>query len=114
VRHVVKRSHEGSLSEPVFLILASLAGEPRHGYAILQDIESLTSGRVRLSTGTLYGALRRLLEDGWIRRQTEKHPSRDRQIYALTAGGRQVLTAEVDRMQQISNFAAGRLSERQA
>ena len=50
------------VSEPVLLILLSLAEQPRHGYAILQDTEQMSEGRVRLSTGTLYGALRRLLE----------------------------------------------------
>ena len=49
------------LTEPVLLILLSLADQPRHGYAILQDTHKISGGRVRLSTGTLYGALRRLL-----------------------------------------------------
>ena len=56
------------VSEPVLLILLSLAEQPRHGYAILQDTEQMSEGRVRLSTGTLYGALRRLLEEDWIER----------------------------------------------
>ena len=51
------------VSEPVLLILLSLAEQPRHGYAILQDTEQMSEGRVRLSTGTLYGALRRLIEE---------------------------------------------------
>ena len=50
------------LTEPVLLILLSLAGEPRHGYSILKDVEQMSDGRVCLSTGTLYGALRRLLD----------------------------------------------------
>ena len=49
------------LTEPVLLILLSFAKKPLHGYGLLQDIEMLSNGRVRLSTGTLYGALRRLL-----------------------------------------------------
>ena len=52
------------LTEPVLLILLSLADHPRHGYAILQDTQEMSGGRVRLSTGTLYGALRRLLHEG--------------------------------------------------
>jgi hypothetical protein len=47
------------LTEPGLLILLSLADKPRHGYALMKDIEILSTGRVRLSTGTLYGALRR-------------------------------------------------------
>ena len=67
------------LSEPVLLILLSLADSPRHGYALLKDIESLSRGRVRLSTGTLYGALRRLLEDRWIERFAQQDTSREKQ-----------------------------------
>ena len=59
MRHVMERP----ISEPVFLILVSLADKPRHGYALMKDIEALSEGRVRLSTGTLYGAIRRLLEE---------------------------------------------------
>ena len=51
------------LTEPVLLILMSLAGQPRHGYSILKDVERMSDGRVVLSTGTLYGALRRLLDN---------------------------------------------------
>jgi DNA-binding PadR family transcriptional regulator len=67
------------LTEPVLLILLSLADSPRHGYALLKDIESLSRGRVRLSTGTLYGALRRLLEDRWIERFAQQDTSREKQ-----------------------------------
>src|SRR5580692_4753207 len=70
IRHVVG-GHMESMTEPVLLILLSLAGQPRHGYSILQDTEEMSEGRVRLSTGTLYGALRRLLESGWIERVKE-------------------------------------------
>ena len=97
-----------------FLILSLLDAEPRHGYAILQDVEALTSGRVRLSTGTLYGALRRLLAEGSIRRVRESQATRDRQTYALTAGGRQLFAAEVERMRHLSDVAAARLLEGRA
>ena len=105
------RYNADGLSETIFLILSSLAAEPRHGYAILQDVEEMTRGRVRLSTGTLYGALRRLLNEGSIRRFQEENPSRDRQAYELTAAGRQVLVTEVARMQHFSGIAAARLAE---
>src|SRR4051794_9827567 len=68
VRHVGSRHMDEPLTETVFLILSSISAEPRHGYAIMQDVEAMTNGRVRLSTGTLYGALRRLLDAGLIRR----------------------------------------------
>ena len=73
------------ISEPVLLILLSLAEQPRHGYAILQDTERMSEGRVRLSTGTLYGALSRLLEEKWIERFKEEDTSRGRQAYRRPA-----------------------------
>ena len=107
MRHVVKHN---TISEAATLILLSLAPEPRHGYAILKDVEELSQGRVTLSTGTLYGALRRMLEDQWIERFEEPDPSRDRHAYRLTSSGHGVLTAEVLRMKQLTRIAATRLA----
>ncbi len=84
----------------------SLAGEPRHGYALMKDIEVLSGGRVRLSTGTLYGALRRLLEDLWIERFAQEDTSREKQAYRLTAAGRGQLRRELARMKQLTHAAA--------
>lgn len=56
------------LTETTFFILLSLSPKPKHGYAMMKDVESLSEGRIRLSTGTLYGAIKRLLEKGWIKR----------------------------------------------
>jgi DNA-binding PadR family transcriptional regulator len=97
------------LSEPVLLILLSLAAKPRHGYALMRDIEKLSGGRVQLSTGTLYGALRRLLEDAWIERFAQEDTSRDKQAYKLTAAGRRQLQWELERMRQLTRAASGRL-----
>lgn len=105
MRHVAPRS----ISEPVLLILASLADQPRHGYALLRDIETLSGGRVRLSTGTLYGALRRLLEDAWIERFAQPDTAREKQAYALTAAGRSQLQQELDRMRRLTRAAGARL-----
>ena len=96
------------------LILASLAGGPKHGYALMKDIESLSQGRVRMGTGTLYGALRRLLEDGWIERHEQDDTSREKQAYRLTAAGRAQLEAEVERMKQVTRAASARLRTREA
>ncbi|MGH9631424.1 MAG: PadR family transcriptional regulator, partial [Bryobacteraceae bacterium] len=82
------------MTEPVLLILLSLASRPQHGYALMKDIEEFSEGRVVLTTGTLYGALRRLLEDGWIERFHQGDTSRDKQSYRLTAAGRKQLQAE--------------------
>ena len=98
------------LTEPVLLILLSLAGQPRHGYSILKDVEQMSDGRVVLSTGTLYGALRRLLDDEWIERFEEEEISRGRQAYRLTAQGRRNLQAEVGRMKHLTRLANLRVS----
>src|ERR1700730_13355333 len=76
------------LTEPVLLVLLSLAEQPRHGYSILKDVERMSGGRVKLSTGTLYGALHRLLDDAWIERVEEDESPRDRRPYRLTSRGR--------------------------
>lgn len=92
------------LREATFFILLSLATAPRHGYAIMKDAERLSDGRVTLSTGTLYGAIKRLLETGWIRRvdngETEKN-GRAKKEYELTELGRRIFEAEVARLESI-------------
>ncbi len=102
------------LSEPVLLILLSLAGQPRHGYSILKDVERMSDGRVTLSTGTLYGALRRLLEDEWIERFQEEESSRGRQAYRLGAKGRRNLQAELDRMKHLTRLASLRAARKES
>jgi len=109
MRHVVTHSKHKPLTEPVLLILTSLADEPRHGYALIKDIESLSLGRVRLSTGTLYGAIRRLVEAAWIEPVDQEDTSRDKQAYRLTNEGQKQLRAELDRMKQLTQRATARL-----
>ena len=101
------------ITEPVLLILLSLAERPRHGYAILQDTQQMSGGRVRLSTGTLYGALGRLLEDGWIERFESDDQSRGKQSYRLTAVGRRNLQAEVSRLKQLARIAGLRVARKE-
>ncbi len=101
------------VTEPVLLILLSLADQPRHGYAILKDVEEMSGGRVVLSTGTLYGALHRLLDDDWIERAEDDHTSRGRQAYRLTAQGRQNLQQEVSRMKHLTRLASLRVAEKE-
>ena len=102
-------AESGPLTEPVVLILTSLASQPRHGYALMKDIEALSSGRVSMSTGTLYGALRRLLNYGWIERFELEDTSRDKQAYRLAPRGRKHLEAELDRMKKLMRAATLRL-----
>jgi len=101
------------ITEPVLLILLSLAEQPRHGYSILKDVEEMSEGRVRLSTGTLYGALRRLLDEGWISRHSAEDKSRGRQDYRLTARGRKILQQEVSRLKQLTRLAGLRVVTRE-
>lgn len=102
------------LSEPVLLILLSLADQPRHGYSIMKDIEEMSLGRVILSTGTLYGALRRLLEDDWIERLDQKDASRGRQAYRLTSRGRKNLQVEVSRLKHLTRLANLRVAMKES
>lgn len=102
------------LTEPVLLVLLSLAEQPRHGYSILKDVERMSGGRVTLSTGTLYGALHRLVDDAWIERIEEDESPRDRRAYRLTSRGRRNLQLEVDRMKQLTKLAALRIARKEA
>ncbi len=102
------------LTETVLLVLLSLVEQPHHGYAILKDVERMSGGRVTLSTGTLYGALHRLLGQGWIERFEEDEGSRDRQAYRLTAKGRRNLQAEIERMRHLTSLAALRVARKEA
>ncbi len=102
------------LTEPVLLVLLSLLEQPRHGYAILKDVESMSGGRVLLSTGTLYGALQRLLAEGWIERIQEDNAPRDRRTYRLTSRGRRNLQMEIERMRALTRLAALRAARKEA
>jgi len=117
MRHDAKGHDEPDrkpLTEPVFLILASLADQPRHGYALMQDIQQMSQQRVLLSTGTLYGALRRLLEEGCIERFSQEDTSREKQAYQLTREGRRQLALEIERMKQLMRIASTRLKGMEA
>jgi DNA-binding PadR family transcriptional regulator len=96
------------LREPTFFILLSLSPGPKHGYAILKEVESMSEGRVKLSTGTLYGAIKRLLDRGWIRRVDDPNPNgtdRERKSYSLTELGRRALNAEIARLKKLVRVA---------
>jgi DNA-binding PadR family transcriptional regulator len=117
MRHVAEQpdaTETRPLTEPVLLILTSLATEPRHGYALMKDIEALSNGRVRMSTGTLYGALRRLLDDHWIERFEQEDTSREKQAYRVTPEGLRQLRLELERMKQLARAASSRLRVREA
>jgi DNA-binding PadR family transcriptional regulator len=96
------------LTEATFFILLSLSPKPKHGYAMMKDVEKLSEGRILLSTGTLYGAIKRLLEKDWIRRVEDPIADenvRGRKAYVLTQYGKRILNAEVDRLQGLVKTA---------
>ncbi len=87
------------LREPTYFVLTALAAGPAHGYRILRAVEDLSGGRVRMRAGTLYAALDRLERDGYIRFVgTDSDGGPPRRSFALTDSGRELLTAEVDRL----------------
>jgi DNA-binding PadR family transcriptional regulator len=90
------------LPTAVFHILIALADRDRHGYSIMQDVASRTGGKVRLSAGTLYSSIRRMLEQGLIDELAESPvPSSTderRRYYRLTRFGRRAAAAEVERL----------------
>ncbi|MEU2448719.1 PadR family transcriptional regulator [Streptomyces sp. NPDC012765] len=99
-----------AMQEPTLLLLTALADEPRHGYAIAREVELISDGRVKMRTGTLYGALERLLGQGLIEVHEEQIvDSRLRRTYSLTAEGRQSLSAEARRIAATAREAARRL-----
>ncbi|MDY0811946.1 PadR family transcriptional regulator [Kitasatospora purpeofusca] len=102
---------ERAMQEPTLLLLTALADAPRHGYALIQEISAISDGRVTMRTGTLYGALDRLLQQGLIEVAAEEIvDGRARRTYALTEGGRGALTTEAQRLSAVAEEAQRRLA----
>jgi DNA-binding PadR family transcriptional regulator len=99
------------LPPATFHILLALADEERHGYAILQDVEARTDGELRLSAGTLYRSIARMVEQGLIaevhRRRSVDDDER-RRYYRLTPFGADVARAETRRLTQLVRLARAR------
>jgi len=92
-----------------FHVLLALAPEERHGYAILQEVANLTDGELEIEPGTLYRALHRMLEDGWVA-ESARRPAADvdderRRYYRLTPLGRRIATAEANRLSRLVSVA---------
>ena len=88
-----------ALTEAVYYILLSLI-EPLHGYGIMQNVEQLSNGRVKLAAGTLYGAINTLLEKGWIVALSEEKGSRKKE-YLITDQGKEMLRLEIVRLKEL-------------
>jgi DNA-binding PadR family transcriptional regulator len=106
------------LPEATFHILMAVAEDDRHGYAIIQEVATRTNGGLKLSPGTLYRSIQRMLEQGLIQETAERPaPELDderRRYYRITSFGRAVAKAEARRLAQLvklareSGFAPGR------
>ena|SRR5579872_341063 len=104
-RDVADRAPLGHYSDPQLLVLASLAGGPKHGHAMLDDIEQMCGSR--LGPGTLYGAIARLEQQGWI----EPLPAEDRRKpYRLTSTGQRMFAAKIQTLQRIVSVGTKRLA----
>ncbi len=101
---MARKSDAGPASDPELLILSSLASGPKHGYAIMLDVSTFSG--VELGPGTLYSAIARLVENGWM--EPEEPHGRQRP-YRLTGRGLQHLRAQLEKMRQLANVGMRRL-----
>ena len=100
------------LQAATFHILLALAEEDRHGYAIIQDVAARTGGAIRLSAGTLYRSIQRMVEDGLIV-ETDERPAPDedderRRYYRITPLGTAAAKAETLRLANLVKLARAR------
>ena len=106
------------LPSATFHILMAVSGEDRHGYGIIQDVSAGTNGELKLSAGTLYRSIQRMLEQGLLIETRDRPAPEDdderRRYYRITPFGRAVARAEANRLTQLvrlarkSGFAAGK------
>ncbi len=95
---MTKNTDKGALTEAVFYILLALF-EPTHGYGIIKFARTITSNRVILGSGTLYGAINTLLKNEWI--SIEEIQNDSRKLYAITDKGRDIVDSEIVRLKEL-------------
>ncbi|WP_240200430.1 PadR family transcriptional regulator [Cellulosimicrobium cellulans] len=94
------------MTEPAYLVLLAVSGEPRHGYAVIQAVRELSDGRTRLGAGTLYGNLDRLVAAGLVEPTSEEVvDGRLRRYYRATDDGRRAARAETLRLAELAERA---------
>src|SRR5688572_28418897 len=95
------------LTTPVFQILLSLVDEDLHGYAIIQDVAARSNGAVRLTASTLYAAIKRLVDAGWIEEVVARRANDDprRRYYRITRIGHGAARSEARRLDQLAAMA---------
>lgn len=89
------------LTETTYLILLSLI-EPRHGYAIIKNVEELSDNNVKIAAGTMYGALDNLNKQAWIEEVASEN--KRRKVYQITDKGKDVLESEIERLSNLTNL----------
>jgi len=98
-----------TISPQVFHILLALVDDDLHGYAIIQEVAARTDGELRLTASTLYAAMKRLLESGWIEERSSRPAGAAddprRRYYRLTKLGREIARAEARRLEQLAAMA---------
>jgi DNA-binding PadR family transcriptional regulator len=103
------------MHEPTFFVLAALADAPRHGYAVMQEVQAMSNGRVKMRAGTLYTVLDRLVTEGLVGESgQEVVGGRLRRYYTLTDDGAAVLASEAQRLSANAKAAVKRLKTRTA
>ena len=102
-----------AMREPTFWILTALAGRPRHGYGVIQEVTRLSGGEVTILAGTLYAALDRLAAEGLVEPdRDELVDGRTRRYYRLTDSGAVALAAEAGRLERTARTATVQLQTR--
>ena len=93
------------LTESYFYILLCLMEGPKHGYGIMQQTQELSGGRVKIGSGTMYGATSNMMKKGWIEECMDSSDGERRRCYRLTEEGEAVLQAEYERLKELLNNA---------
>ena len=101
---MARKTISGPASDPELLILSSLAGGPKHGYAVMQDV-AIFAG-INLGPGTLYTAITRLIEEDWI---APMEASGRQRPYQITAAGLDRLREQLEKMRRLANCGLRRL-----
>jgi DNA-binding PadR family transcriptional regulator len=101
---MARKTTAGPATDPELLILSSLAGGPKHGYAVMQDVAAFAG--VDLGPGTLYTAITRLMEDDWIEPMEASGRQRP---YRITPAGLDRLRTQLETMRRLASFGLRRL-----
>lgn len=95
---MAKNFGDAALTEAVYYILLAL-NEPTHGYGIMKYIRTITNGRVIIGSGTLYGAINKLIKNGWI--EIDENYDNEKKCYVITDEGKNILRNEIDRLKSL-------------